>query len=227
MGSQFNFNHYETYLFDCDGVILNSNSIKTEAFYETALPYGRDAALELVEYHVRNGGVSRYEKFDYFLRCILKNGAQSDFDELVSKYASKVFEGLMKCEVSSGLTKLKDITKGSAWMIVSGGDQEELGRVFKARRLDKLFELGIYGSPDSKSDILHREVDSGNIKRPSIFFGDSKYDFKVSREIGLDFIFLTKWTEVADWKDWVKQNDIKVFESLATLAGAIQLKNIE
>ena len=42
---------YATLIFDCDGVILDSNKIKTTAFYNTALPYGEDAAEALVNYH--------------------------------------------------------------------------------------------------------------------------------------------------------------------------------
>ncbi|MDX1757946.1 MAG: HAD family hydrolase, partial [Marinobacter sp.] len=62
---------YASWVFDCDGVILNSNRVKTEAFYQAALPYGESAARALVEYHVNNGGISRYAKFERFLTTIL------------------------------------------------------------------------------------------------------------------------------------------------------------
>lgn len=58
---------YKTLVFDCDRVILNSNKVKTEAFYQSALAYGEQAAQALVEYHIANGGISRYKKFAYFL----------------------------------------------------------------------------------------------------------------------------------------------------------------
>ncbi|MFH7588150.1 HAD family hydrolase, partial [Oceanimonas smirnovii] len=58
---------YVTLVFDCDGVVLNSNKVKTEAFYKAALPYGEAAAQAMVDYHVAHGGVSRYKKFAYFL----------------------------------------------------------------------------------------------------------------------------------------------------------------
>ena len=54
-------------MFDCDGVLLNSNSLKTDAFYKSALDWGASPAKDLVNYHVQNGGISRYQKFDYFL----------------------------------------------------------------------------------------------------------------------------------------------------------------
>ena len=49
---------YNTLIFDCDGVILNSNNIKSKAFYDVALPYGVKAAEELYTYHIKNNGIS-------------------------------------------------------------------------------------------------------------------------------------------------------------------------
>ena len=60
--------NYKTIVFDCDGVILNSNKIKIDVFYDVAINFGASAsqAQALVDYHVKFGGVSRYRKFDYF-----------------------------------------------------------------------------------------------------------------------------------------------------------------
>jgi len=55
--------NYKTLVFDCDGVILNSNKLKTQAFYQATLPYGESKAQAMVNYHVQNGGISRYRKF--------------------------------------------------------------------------------------------------------------------------------------------------------------------
>ncbi len=57
---------YKNLIFDCDGIILNSNKIKTDAFKEVVSHYGDKVAEELVNFHVMNGGISRYEKFNYF-----------------------------------------------------------------------------------------------------------------------------------------------------------------
>ncbi len=51
---------YSTLIFDCDGVILDSNRVKTAAFFSAASPYGELVAAKLVEHHVAHGGVSRY-----------------------------------------------------------------------------------------------------------------------------------------------------------------------
>jgi len=70
--SKVPLNQYKTLVFDCDGVVLDSNQVKTQAFFDVAKQYGLEAANKLVEYHVLHGGVSRYKKFEYFIQVILK-----------------------------------------------------------------------------------------------------------------------------------------------------------
>ena len=63
MNLPFSVDEYLTLVFGCDGVVLDSNKIKTEAFHQTTLPYGESATKSMMEYHITKGGVSRYKKF--------------------------------------------------------------------------------------------------------------------------------------------------------------------
>ena len=67
-----NLHNYKTIAFDCDGVLINSNEIKTKSFLNTVLPYGENEAKSFIKYHKENFGVSRYEKFNFFLENIIK-----------------------------------------------------------------------------------------------------------------------------------------------------------
>ena len=188
---------YRTWVFDCDGVILNSNQVKTQAFYGAAEAYGDKAASALVDYHVRNGGISRYAKFEYFLTQIVgrANADAAELEKLLSAYADRVEQGLRECEVAAGLSDLRSKTSSSRWLVVSGGDQAELREVFQDRGLSSLFDGGIYGSPDDKDEILGRELQAGVIAQPAVFIGDSQYDFEAATRAGLDFVFLSNWSE--------------------------------
>jgi phosphoglycolate phosphatase-like HAD superfamily hydrolase len=209
---------YKNLIFDCDGVLLNSNKIKTEAFYQAALPYGADLAQSLVAHHVANGGVSRYRKFSNFLDKIVPVGKIGpDLEELLGIYASRVNEGLMNCEVDSGIFSLRELTPSTPWFIVSGGDQAELRKVFAARKLDYLFDGGIFGSPDSKDLILKRELSAKRMNEPGLFIGDSRYDHQASQRAGLDFIFISHWTELDDWDAYCKEHKILSFDNLEDL----------
>ena len=207
-----NVSSYQTLIFDCDGVLLDSNRVKTEAFGLAALPYGTTAAERLVQHHVENGGVSRYKKFEHFLEKIVPEGMVQggaprdlpDYDALLSAYAAAVHEGLRTCAVAEGLEQLREKTPHARWLVVSGGDQAELKAVFNERGIADYFDGGIFGSPDSKGDIVARELATGNIKRSALFLGDSRLDHEVAAANGLDFVFVSQWTEMPDWEQYLE-----------------------
>tara|TARA_B100000749_G_scaffold272876_1_gene255195 strand:+ start:1729 stop:2385 length:657 start_codon:yes stop_codon:yes gene_type:complete len=212
------FQEYKTVIFDCDGVVLDSNRVKSDAFYNSVLAYGEEPAKALLEFHQENGGVSRYKKFDHFFESIFPLGdAEQERGHALQLYSRYVWEGLFQCNLEPSLKELRQESPDSKWMIVSGGDQTELRNVFLERDIKKYFEGGIFGSPDTKDEILSREVEIGNIAFPALFIGDSKYDYIAARAAGLDFVFISQWTEVADWKVWVRANNIRSVQSLKDL----------
>ena len=59
-------------IFDFDGVIINSHKTKTLAFYHIFKVYGKKIALKAKKFHLSNIGKSRYFKFNYIFKNILK-----------------------------------------------------------------------------------------------------------------------------------------------------------
>jgi len=212
---------YQTLVFDCDGVILDSNKVKTQAFYNAALPYGKAAAQALVDYHVANGGISRYRKFEYFLDTLVAqhthNTAGPGLQSLLDAYAEAVRHGLLKCAVTPGLAPLREATPDARWLIVSGGDQAELREVFAQRGLAQMFDGGIFGSPASKDEILSDQLASGNIRPRALFIGDSRYDHVASSAAGLDFLFVTRWTEFPGWQAYCQEHALTCLLAIENL----------
>ncbi len=215
-------NEYKTLVFDCDGVILDSNLIKTEAFHRVGLQFGSDAANELVSYHLKNGGISRYQKFKYFWVDVLQRSYDvKKIEDLASQYALQVCERLLHCPISPGLWALRKVTPNTDWMVVSGGNQAELRHVFSERKIAPLFNKGIFGSPSTKDEIINREIASGQLKFPSLFIGDSRYDHEVARRAGMDFIFMHGWTEFSSWQEYCRVHQLVSLGSLAELNATI------
>lgn len=210
--------NYKSIIFDCDGVILDSNKLKTHAFYQTALSYGKEAAQALVNHHIENGGISRYRKFEYFLNNIL-DGAREGvcLESLLSVYAEQVSQGLLNCTIAPGLFELRRALPQARWFVVSGADQTELREVFKVRGINHLFDGGIFGSPDSKDEILSKEKEENNILMPSLFLGDSRYDYSAAKNADMDFAFIAGWSEMSEWQEFCENWKIQSVHSVEDL----------
>lgn len=217
---QIDIKKYKTIVFDCDGVVLDSNVVKTEAYFRTAKSLGAtdDQAQALVDYHVRLGGISRYHKFDYYLREITHQPVTKEAIQiLLDEFARELEVVLMECQIAEGLSALRQATPKASWMILSGGDQQEIRTLFAKRDLAKYFDGGLFGSPDNKDTVLAREKENGHLQFPALFMGDSKYDFEAATRAGLDFVFLSDWTEVADWQAYCQKHQIHVVKNLLAL----------
>lgn len=209
--------NYNSIIFDCDGVVLNSNTIKSRAFFKCALPYGQYLAKSFLDYHLKNGGISRYKKFDYFINFILPNNIDKPkLSTLLSRYEILIEDDLLNCEVSPYLKLLKNKMNKQKWYIVSGSNEKELNNLFKKKKIDHYFDGGVYGSPRDKIEIINSLLMNG-LQKPSLFLGDSEYDFQVAKKSNLDFMFISEWTELNNWKDFCINNRIKVINNLGNL----------
>ena len=201
-------NRYKTIIFDCDGVIFQSNIIKSKVFAEVLQNEDSNLVRKFIEYHRENGGVSRYEKFKYFYK-ILKKDKQylSKTKEAIKKYSNLLFSHLLEVKFVPGFL---DILKYCYNLkiklyIISGGDQNELHKVFKARNLYKNFNL-ILGSPTTKFQHMQNLSNQGLIEFPSILFGDSFLDMNVAIKYNLQFCFVEEFSE---WKNGI--NEVRKF----------------
>lgn len=209
--------NYATIVFDCDGVVLNSNQVKTEAFRDSVQSYGTPAADALVQYHMNNGGVSRYRKFEYFLTEIVPDQTGPGLEDLLERYSQGVRYGLENCDIAFDLEQFREQTSESTWMIVSGGDQVELNDIFARRGIAKMFDGGIYGSPEPKESIIARLQIDETLTSPALFLGDSAYDFQVASAAGLDFLFVYGWSDLADWPSFVAKHGVAAISAVGDL----------
>ena len=216
----FHLSQYKTIVFDCDGVVLNSNKTKVNAYFSVAKRMGGtdEQAQAFVQHHVTKGSFPRNGKIEYYLKNIVNQVVTPEIiQQYLTAFEEILDETLMQCEIAPDLLRVKEATPQASWMLLSGGDQAELRRVFPKRDLAHLFEAGIFGGPDTKDDVLSREKAYGNLQLPALFVGDSKYDHQAASRAGLQFVFLSDWTEVRDWQAYCAENKIKVLRNIAQL----------
>jgi phosphoglycolate phosphatase-like HAD superfamily hydrolase len=191
---------YDLFVFDCDGVILDSNGIKSQAFFDVALPFGQEQAERFVEYHKLRGGVSRQEKFKYFVAEILatKTADRESLEfELVEAYARICREGLQECAMIRGVRAfLASLPSSVRNYVVSGGAQTEVRQALKERQLDRFFSL-ILGNPRSKEQNMQQLFAAGALKGRGAYFGDARLDMELAQQFDLDFVFVSGASEWA------------------------------
>ncbi len=192
-------NNYDFYIFDCDGVILDSNSIKNHAFRDALKGEDEELINEFIEYHKKNGGVSRYEKFNYFFKNMKKlKQPENDIKMTLEKFSKIVEKKLIDSKYVPGFNNflMKIVNDNKKLYVVSGGDQEELKKVFSKKNIYKYFEE-VLGSPTSKEK--NTEFVKNLNSNKGIFFGDSKLDFLCAKKFNLDFVFVKRFSE---WEDF-------------------------
>ncbi len=199
---------YPRVVFDCDGVILDSNGLKSEMMGRALDGEPHDKVEEFVAYHRATGGVSRYVKFDHFYTAILPVAdKQPRVAAALERYAALLQEGLRSCPELPGIRSVLD-RLGSAGVpcyVNSGGDETEVRTVLTERGLGRYF-AGIFGSPRTKTENLARiegiDVDGG------LFIGDARSDLDAASVVGLDFVFVAERSEWEDGRQYCAAHDI-------------------
>jgi HAD superfamily hydrolase (TIGR01549 family) len=188
-------------------VLLDSNKVKTEAFRELFAEFGPEAAQTFCDYHVSHTGISRFVKVKYFFESIVEGAAADDtvIKKYIDRYGEIVFHRLVQVPLVPGVVEFLETHQAVPKFIVSGGLESELKDVFHKRSLSHYFKL-ICGSPRSKDEIL-RDLGK-SLPNPTLFFGDSAYDYKMAQEFGHDFIFVKGFTEMSDCQNFLQKNHI-------------------
>jgi phosphoglycolate phosphatase-like HAD superfamily hydrolase len=65
--------------------------------------------------------------------------------------------------------------------------------------------------------VLARELSRGNIRKPALYLGDSRYDHEAAVAAGLDFVFVSSMTEFDGWQEYCAAHDIPVIDQLSAL----------
>lgn len=207
-------------IFDFDGVIAESVDVKTEAFKEL-FKYRSDIVDDVEKFHLENGGMSRYDKFRYIYKNLLKEPLSDElFNELCEKFHVLVVDKVVEAPFVPGAQEVLDIWEGAYTMyIVSGTPQEEMDEVVRRRKLGRYFSA-VLGSPASKTDLINGILkDKGYKPEEVLFIGDSKNDLNAAKDTGVTFIARVTGED----RSWAESNKVKrIIEDLRGLSEYIK-----
>ncbi|QOR65474.1 HAD family hydrolase [Cytobacillus suaedae] len=205
------FSQYDVIIFDCDGVIIEINQLKCEAFGKAVEGYPPDIIEKFVDHCKKTFGVSRYVKFKEFLSDFAKEPVQEEkFNRLVNKYADICKEIYLNANITPGTEQLLSelFNQDKKLYVASGSDEEELNNVFTNRNLSKYFK-GIYGSPKTKLECV-TNILKGHPNKIAVFIGDAFSDMRTAKDLGIDFIYMSKYTVQSEEQDLKCRKEAKL-----------------
>lgn len=181
---------FSVILWDFDGVIIDSNEIRTQGFIHIFKSYNKDDVLRLVNFHKENGGLSRYFKINYFFKNILgTNISEEEILIYANNYKKYVLSNLMDKNflISDSINYIKQNYKNKDMHIVSASDESELNELCNFYNISKYF-ISLKGSPVSKIDnisslIIHQEYSRNQVT----YIGDSVNDFEAAKSNKINF----------------------------------------
>ena len=177
-------------LFDFDGVILDSMKIRTDGFREIFSSFQKKDVDLLVDFHNKNGGLSRYVKIEYFFKRILNEDINAQkINEIAARFSEimryKLIDKSLLIEPT--INFIYKNYKAFNFHIVSGSDQDELRFLCDKLKLREYF-ISIFGSPTVKDDLVANIIKSHKYKKSeTIIIGDSINDFNSAEKNKIKF----------------------------------------
>lgn len=176
-------------ILDFDGVIIESNAVKTEAFSHV---FGRfpEYAQTMMDFHHAHISLSRFGKFEHLLKLMGRSGDTALMAEIAAGFSSYMLEELKPVPFVRGAESLLEKMHARYPLyLVSVTPADELSIILAQRGLAHWFR-DVYGcppwtKPDAIRDVLAREaVAPGD----AILIGDSAGDQRAAQMVGLRFL---------------------------------------
>lgn len=176
-------------MFDFDGVLVESVDIKTRALASLYAEHGPAVTERVVAFHLRHGGLSRYEKFRYGHEVVLGRPLpESERERLAARLAELVVDAVVAAPWVAGAREFVE----SHWrelplFIVSGTPQDELRAIAGRRGMARYF-AEVLGSPAQKEELLRGLLARHRLPPGrTLMVGDSTTDYDAASAVGMAF----------------------------------------
>jgi phosphoglycolate phosphatase-like HAD superfamily hydrolase len=183
-------NKINTILWDFDGVILDSMSVRDEGFVHTLRGFPEDQVQDLLTYHRKNGGLSRYVKFRYFFESIRNEKVSEEkIIQLSAVFSNYMRENLINKDylINDSLSFIEQNYRKVSMHIVSGSDQNELRFLCDKLGISHFFK-SINGSPTPKNTLVYQVIKQYGVdKATTALIGDSHNDFEAAEVNDISF----------------------------------------
>jgi phosphoglycolate phosphatase-like HAD superfamily hydrolase len=175
---------------DFDGVIVESNGIKTEAFREVFRRFPEHGA-RMMTFHEEHISLSRVQKFRYLVEELLgRPGDETLVEELARDFSWRVLEEVVRCPLVPGAMEfLGDLAPRLPVYLASITPEPELEEILERRGLRQYFRAVFGYPPRAKAEAVEIALSvAGGDRDAVVLVGDSPGDLRVAREFGIQFV---------------------------------------
>jgi len=187
-----NILNFKLIFWDFDGVIKESNHIKSKIFSEIFDFQDKYLEEKIIRHHYENSGVSRYLKIPKYLSWSNKNLSENNIRKYSKKFSDEVVDQVIKSPWVPGVKEfLSEMPERNKNIIVTATPTNEIHKILKELEITNFF-LKIYGHPVEKSDAIEQSLRLLDIKpNEACFIGDASQDLLSARRNNISF-FLRK-----------------------------------
>lgn len=177
---------YRVYVFDFDGTIIDSNHIKSEAYYDI-FDNSEDTKCVIGNILGEYPELNRYDTIKKI--CNVLSCYYGKSDEIASTYSRLVFERVVNAPMIKGAQEVLELLKKTQSIVYlsSNTPVDILNQIVKARKFIEFFS-GVFGYPDRKNATLKKIMKNHSFEREEyLVIGDGKSDEDSAHDNGVDF----------------------------------------
>ena len=199
------------YIFDMDGVILDSLDKLSKCLIESVKPFCQSDShfQQFSQFDVANPGLSRFEKVDYFVSQLPTSNhlnAEQVKIEILQRFQRLSLEARLSSNIENEFYDLPGIIPSKNLLLLSNCDNDQLKVVDAHFGFHQIFKGGIIGTPPSKRERLS-EVLRAFDNLSAISVSDSESDAVIARDLGVSFVFIQRFAR--DSAPWLNENEFR------------------
>ncbi|MGE4293546.1 MAG: HAD family hydrolase [Desulfovibrio sp.] len=181
---------FKAFFFDFDGVLADSEEVKTQAFSELFRQYGPDVMTRVAKHQHGHFGMNRYDNLRYYYSNFLGlELSQEQLDAECARFSALVVDAVSAAaEIPGARDFLERYTPRVPAWVISNVPQDEVRHIAARRGIAPFFQ-DIHGAPASKEENAGKLLDRLGLSPENVlFFGDSLSDLKAARTTGTKFL---------------------------------------
>ncbi len=174
---------------DFDGVIKDSVGVKTLAYENLFLPFGRAVATRVRQHHESHGGVSRFDKIPLYLTWAGEVASPEQVEAFCAEFSTAVLRAVVDSPWVPGVQEYLQVhCHQQYFVLVTATPQEEIEQILSELGLAHCFRE-VYGAPTKKAHAIKSVLSRlGYATKYALMIGDAETDLQAAQENSVPFL---------------------------------------